>query len=195
MLKSLIGHTASKALLPVSQVAYRLRITPNQITVVGMLLTLIVGVFIWQGHWLSAGLVLLLSGLLDLLDGSLARNFRMETRFGAFLDSTCDRISDAAIHLGLAFYYAQNETGLLWPFLCCIAFLGAFMTSYARARAECLILRCDVGLAERPERIVLILAGLLFGVMKPAIVILIVVSTLTVLQRIGHTFRQLRNGK
>ncbi|HNT36478.1 MAG TPA: CDP-alcohol phosphatidyltransferase family protein, partial [bacterium] len=75
------------------------------------------------------------------------------------------------------------------------AFLGAFMTSYARARAECLISRCDVGLAERPERIVLILAGLLFGVMKPAIVILIVVSTLTVLQRIGHTFRQLRNGK
>lgn len=195
MLNRIVSRPVSLAIKPLAQGAFRLAITPNQVTVAGMILSLGAGVLLWWGWWFVAGLVIILAGLLDMLDGALARNFGLGTKFGAFLDSTCDRISDAAIYLGIAFYYARTEPDLIWQLVCIIALLGAFLTSYTRARAECLIPRCDVGIAERPERIVLILIGLLFSVMKPVIVILAVLSTITVLQRVLHTFGELRYGK
>jgi CDP-diacylglycerol--glycerol-3-phosphate 3-phosphatidyltransferase len=139
------------------------------------------------------GAIALVAAVFDMLDGRVARARGRGTRFGAFLDSTMDRYSDMLLYMGLLILYARlDRTGLM--VLVWVAAFGSFMTSYARARAESLIPRCPVGLMERPERIVLVIAGALFNKMVAVLWIIAVLSNVTAIQRIVYTYVELKRG-
>lgn len=166
-------------------------ISPNQLTLAGAALNLLVGVLYAKGHLFLGGLFLLIAGLGDLLDGPLARLTGKASSFGAFLDSTVDRYSDFFIFGGLAVYFArQEEVG--WFILSLGILLGAFVVSYTKARAENFIKNCGVGIFGRSERILLLAAGtLFFPFLKLILVVLVIGTHVTALQRILHTQKTL----
>ena len=142
---------------------------------------------------LYGGLVTLVAAVFDMLDGRVARLRGRETKFGAYLDSTMDRYSDMLLYLGLLVLYARlDRTGLM--VLVWVAAFGSFMTSYARARAESLIPRCPVGLMERPERVVLIIAGAILNKMVAVLWIIAILSNITAIQRVVYTYVELKRG-
>jgi CDP-diacylglycerol--glycerol-3-phosphate 3-phosphatidyltransferase len=138
----------------------------------------------------AGGVVALFASLFDVMDGRVARLRGRETQFGAYLDSTMDRYSDMVLYMGLMILYARVDRTphmvLVW-----VAAFGSFMTSYARARAESLIPSCNVGLLERPERIVLLIAGALLNRMSAALWIIAVLSNVTAIQRIVYALLEL----
>jgi CDP-diacylglycerol--glycerol-3-phosphate 3-phosphatidyltransferase len=142
----------------------------------------------------SGGLIALAASVFDMLDGRVARLRGRSTNFGAYLDSTMDRYSDMVLFMGLLILYARlGRTPLM--VLVWVAAFGGFMTSYARARAESLIPRCTVGFLERPERILLIVAGALSNRMVGALWIIAVLSNLTAIQRVVYTYLELKKGR
>jgi len=140
---------------------------------------------------LIAGLVFVVASCFDMLDGALARLAQKITPFGSFLDSTLDRASEGAILVAVAYLFARQGHPVDVVFVM-IALLGSLLVSYTRARAEALGLECKVGLMSRPERVVLIAIGLFFNVLPYVIYILAALTTLTVVQRVIHTYRELR---
>jgi CDP-diacylglycerol--glycerol-3-phosphate 3-phosphatidyltransferase len=139
------------------------------------------------------GVVALVAAVFDMLDGRVARVRGRGTKFGAFLDSTMDRYSDMLLYMGLLILYARlDRTGLM--VLVWVAAFGSFMTSYARARAESLIPRCPVGMMERPERIVLVIAGAVLNKMVAVLWIIAILSNVTAIQRIVYTYVELKRG-
>lgn len=170
----------------------RVGVRPNHITVLGCLVSMVA---IWPlatGRLETAMIIVLASSLLDALDGRLARLGKAATAFGGFLDSTLDRLSDAAVFIGLAafFYNGQQLTGVV---LSLSALVGAFLVSYARARAETLIDSCAVGvLGERPDRLIIIIIAGLAGRPEIGLVAVNVFAWLTVGRRVVHTWRRLR---
>jgi len=129
-----------------------------------------------------------------MLDGQVARRRNRVTAFGAFYDSTLDRYSDMALYMGLLVYYAViGRTA--YVVLAAVATAGSVMVSYARARAESLIPSCKVGFMERPERLVLLILGGAFNRMAPALWVIAVVSTITVIHRIVYTWQETRAGR
>lgn len=174
-------------LMPIARAVGRLGIHPNMVTVLGMLLQIGVAVLFGLGHIILGGWLLLAVAPVDALDGALARALGKESRFGAFLDSTLDRISDAALILGLTAHYmsqgAQLEVALLL-----ISLVAAMMVSYVRARAEVSGFPCKVGMLTRMERIILI--GVLSAIGLPVVMIwaLALLSVVTVLQRIFYVY-------
>ena len=161
--------------------------SPDQLTLAGLVLNFFAGWIYASGHFFFAAIVLLLAALGDLLDGPLARLTGRVTKFGAFLDSTVDRYSDFFLFGGVALYYArQGQVG--WFLISMGIILGAFVTSYAKARAENLIDHCNVGIFERPERIIaLALGSLLPPLMGIMLWILFFGTHATALHRILHT--------
>ncbi len=194
----------------------RLGLRPDHLSLAGLGLSVLSGVAFFEGHSRTAAALLLLSGSCDILDGGLARRSGVSSPFGAFLDSTLDRLSEAAVLLGILGFYLRNlyalvlhpvqavaqlsiglepMTWVVMAFTTALALVGSFMVSYTRARAEGLGLDCRVGWFERPERLVLIiLAGLLkvFWVMSAALLLLAVLSFATAAQRIAHVHRTTR---
>jgi CDP-diacylglycerol--glycerol-3-phosphate 3-phosphatidyltransferase len=172
----------------------RVPLTPNQVTVVGMVLTFVAAVLAAFGQLLGAGVVLILAGTCDILDGALARSTNKSYTYGAFLDSTLDRYSEGAIYLGLAAYFVSMGGPLeRWLVLATLAALaGSFLVSYVRARAQSLGFTCDSGLFARPERVVVTVIGLIFGgyVLYAVVVLLAVLTNLTALQRIREVWLQ-----
>ncbi len=159
------------------------------ITLFGIFLSFIGGWLVGMGRLGLGALVLIISGLSDAVDGSLARSQGKTTLFGAFIDSTGDRVSELVYFIGIVFYYfGKTPVNNLMIFFSLIALAGSFLTSYARARAEGLGLDCSVGLLERPERVALLITGLIFGgiVLEVIIVVLAVLSVLTFIQRVKH---------
>jgi len=141
------------------------------------------------GWFAFGGWVVLFAGLFDMLDGAFARYTKSTSDFGAFFDSVIDRYSDFLIFGGVMFHYMINgEKGL--AFLVFVVITGAILTSYTKARAESLIERCDVGFVERPERILILCAGALTGMMVPALIVLAVTTHATAAQRILFTYRK-----
>jgi CDP-diacylglycerol--glycerol-3-phosphate 3-phosphatidyltransferase len=139
------------------------------------------------------GVIALAGAIFDMLDGRVARLRGRGTKFGAYLDSTMDRYADMLLFLGLLVLYARLErTGLM--VLVWVAAFGSFMTSYARARAESLIPRCPVGLLERPERIVLVIAGAVLNKMVAVLWIIAILSNVTAVQRVVYTYVELKRG-
>ena len=134
-----------------------------------------------------AGLVIIVSGFFDLVDGQVARATNRVTRFGAFFDSVVDRYSDASQFLGLLVFYARGER-FFYVVLTAFVMVSAIMVSYTRARAESLIGSCRVGFMERPERLVLVIIGALFNRMAPVLWVIAVLSTLTVIHRMRYTW-------
>jgi len=178
---------AGVILMPIARAMGRLGIHPNTITILGLLLQVGVGVVFGLGHIKLAGWLLLFVAPVDALDGALARALGKQSRFGAFLDSTLDRFSDAALILGLMVHYLR-EGASIPVVLAFVAMVGAIMVSYTRARAETMGFDCKVGLLTRMERIVLI--GALSAVGLPMVMLwaLAVLSMVTVVQRILHVY-------
>jgi len=174
-------------LMPIARVMGWLGIHPNTITVLGMLLQIGVAVLFGLGHITLGGWLLLAVAPVDALDGALARALGKESRFGAFLDSTLDRVSDAALILGLAAHYIGQEAHLEVALLL-TSLVAAMMVSYIRARAEAMGLPCKVGVLTRMERIILI--GVLAAIGWPTVMIwsLAALSVFTVFQRIFYVY-------
>jgi CDP-diacylglycerol--glycerol-3-phosphate 3-phosphatidyltransferase len=147
-----------------------------------------------MGEFRLAGIVLIIAGLFDMVDGMVARQLGQETPFGAFFDSIMDRYSDLIMYLGLIIYYGRADR-INYVVLVGIVMMGSVLTSYARARAECLIPKCKVGFLERPERIVLLLIGSFYGFMDPVIWVIAVLSNWTVVHRILYTRAVIRGKK
>jgi CDP-diacylglycerol---glycerol-3-phosphate 3-phosphatidyltransferase len=178
---------------PLVQRLIRAGVRPNTITTVGTGLVLVSAMAYATGHIRLGGLLLLLSGVADTLDGQVARGGAMVTRFGAFYDSTIDRVGDGATFIGIgAFLLTAPDVAYRTPavILCMIAILASVLVSYARARAEGLGLECKVGIAQRAERVLgLGLASVVFGagphalLLETIVALLAVASIVTVVQR------------
>jgi len=178
---------AGVILMPIARVMARLGIHPNTVTLVGFLLQAGVGVVFGLGHLVLGGWLLLAVAPVDALDGALARALEQKSLFGAFLDSTFDRLSDAALILGLTVHYLRQGEHLEVVLLL-ISLVAALMVSYTRARAEALGFPCRVGLLTRLERIVLIAALSAVGLPIVMIWALAVLSVFTVVQRILYVY-------
>ncbi len=180
----------------------RTRVTPNALTTTGVSLCIVAAVLVpfenrnaWLVYWLAAG-TFVVGSLLDILDGALARVGGKSTPFGAFLDSTTDRVGEGAMLAAIALVFSQQGKG--WAVAVTVAaVVGSFLVSYTRAKAEALGLRGDVGFGSRAERVVVISLGLAFapwGGLPWAIVALCATAWLTVVQRVLHVRTQLRSG-
>ena len=158
-----IGRGASRIISAMVQGLARRRINPNLLTVIGVAINVLCGLMFGLGHFFWAGVILIVANLCDMLDGAVARKTGQVTRFGGFLDSTFDRISDMAAFVGLMVFYARDTEyhSTLNVFLAGLAMVGSVLVSYASARAESLIPKCDVGFLRRPERVVLLIIGAL----------------------------------
>jgi CDP-diacylglycerol---glycerol-3-phosphate 3-phosphatidyltransferase len=176
-------------------------IHPNAITVVGTICTVIGGAIYATGHIRAAGWFIGLTALFDVIDGTVARRSGLSSRFGAFLDSTLDRLSDGAVLGGLAVFYAVSaeHRSVTMLVVCLLGVVGSFMTSYTRARAEPLGIDAKLGMLQRPERVVLLSApqaffGLALGgwVLAGIIVLLTVTAWITVAQRIQFVYHATR---
>jgi CDP-diacylglycerol--glycerol-3-phosphate 3-phosphatidyltransferase len=184
---------AERFTTPTARILSKTGVTPNMLTVTGFLVSIAAAVLIAKEYFLAGGLVILLAGAFDLLDGPLARATGKTTRFGAFLDSTLDRLSEAAVIGGILAYYAYHE-GTWESLLAYATFVGSVMVSYLRARAEGLGVKCEVGIFTRAERVVVMSIGLIVGQwIDLAIPIMLGIITalafVTVIQRLIHVRR------
>jgi CDP-diacylglycerol--glycerol-3-phosphate 3-phosphatidyltransferase len=191
-----------EATSPIAGLLYRLHIHPNTITTVGALLVTVSAMAYAYGWIRWGGVLLLASGIIDTFDGQVARRGQMESKFGAFYDSTLDRVGDGATFIGIAVYLLRApDVG--WRIesvtLCMIAVLSSLLVSYARARAEGLGIECKVGLVQRAERLlvitvptILIGAGPRALVLEGIVAVLALLSTVTVIQRFLYVYRVTR---
>ena len=182
---------------PVANWLVKRGVHPNTITVIGTFCTLVGGIIYGTGHIRTGGWFLGLTALFDVLDGTVARRSNSSSTFGAFLDSTLDRLADGFVLGGLAVFYATSRLHGSVPLLivALLGLIGAFLTSYTRARAEALGLDAKVGLLQRPERVVLLSApqaffGLVFDgwVLAIITIILTVTAWITVVQRVAFVY-------
>ena len=157
----------------------------------GALLNLAAAALVVGDRLVLAGVVFVVGSLLDMLDGTLARLAQKVSPFGAFLDSTLDRASEGIVLAAIAYRLAEQGRPVDAA-LVVVALLGSLLVSYTRARAEALGLECKVGFMSRPERVVLLSIGLFFDLLPYVVYLLVVLTTVTVGQRVAHTYRQLR---
>jgi phosphatidylglycerophosphate synthase len=170
------------------------RITPNMLTIVGLLLNILCAVIIGSGWLFASGMLLLFAGIFDMADGALARVKNLSSDGGDFLDATLDRLAEASIGLGLLWHamarHDDLQVGLIYAFV-----FGSVMISYARARAEVLNLDCSVGMMARPERIVILAVGLILAQATNEFALTLILAGLcfttyvTVMHRIFHVYR------
>jgi CDP-diacylglycerol--glycerol-3-phosphate 3-phosphatidyltransferase len=194
MFSNWIGRGGKYLLSKIVWLLSRLRVNPNILTFTGVIISFWAAWEFGYGRFVSGGLVIILAGLFDMLDGEVARVSRTESRFGAFYDSVIDRYSDIIILQGLVVYYARAQR-LEYVVLVGVVIMGSVLTSYARARAESLIQTCKVGFMERPERIVLLIIGGLSGRMEAVLWVLAVLGNWTVVNRIYYTWKELPKRK
>lgn len=178
----------------------RRRVHPNAITTAGFIVTLAAGFFFHQDHVRTAGVLVLLGGFFDILDGRVARESGLASKFGSFYDSTLDRISEIVVYLGLASLYnnvLSRGGDVAMVYVVMLAMGGALMVSYTRARAQGLGLDCTVGLMQRPERIVLLgVASTVFGLdfdglfLSLVIILVAVLTNITAIHRIVWVFQR-----
>ena len=166
------------------------RLDPNLLTVIGTGVSAVAAACLATGHLLVGGLLILAGGFFDLVDGVVARHFQSSTPFGAFLDSTMDRLVDMLILFGLIIYFsASGRVGIVM--LTGVVLVGSVMTSYAKARAELFVPHLDGGMFERGERIGLIALGAILGIMVPVLWLLAIGTSVTVVQRFAGAYRAL----
>jgi CDP-diacylglycerol---glycerol-3-phosphate 3-phosphatidyltransferase len=194
MLSDYIGRGGKFALDRIVKILTHFKINPNFLTFIGVLISFWAAWEFGYGNFFRGGLVIILAGLFDMLDGEVARVSRTVTPFGAFYDSVIDRYSDTIILQGLMVYYARHQM-LGYVVLIGIVFMGAVLTSYTRARAESMIPSCKVGFMERPERLVLLIIGGLFNRMEAVLWVLAVLGNWTVINRIYYTWKELPKNK
>ena len=175
------------------------RLTPNAISIAGFVLNLVAAVLITQNLFFLAGVAFIVGSVMDTLDGRYSRMSGKGTLFGAFLDSTLDRVEEGVVLTAVAGYFAKQGQDFAAA-MCVIVVLGSLMVSYTRARAEAIGVECKVGLATRPVRVVILSIGLVFakgaslgdfGLLAPAIYVMAALTTITVIQRVWHVRREL----
>jgi len=190
MIGAKLGHFLDA---PLSPILKRTRIHPNIFTITGFIITALAALVIPYNIKLG-GLLILIGGLFDMLDGVSARVNNKVTKFGAFLDSVLDRYSDAFLFLSIAWYLAGkgDHTG---AFLSLGTLVGAFLISYARARAEGLGQECNTGIMERPERIILLILAVLTGWFTSVLLVMFVLTHVTVLQRVYYVWKATQKRK
>ena len=198
-----IGRGAQRIIDAIVRWLAKGHISPNILTVIGVALNVGCGLLFGLGWFFAAGIALVVANLFDMLDGQVARLSGRVTRFGGFLDSSLDRLSDMVVFVGLMVFYARDTVShsTLNVFLAGAGLMGSVMVSYASARAESLIPKCDVGFLRRPERVVLFIIGALstypgsdnyFTNRMPAVLwVLAVGSYWTFAHRMYHTWREL----
>ena len=193
MLRRLLYPKVEPLLNRVARFLAARNLTPNQLTLAGLGVNLLAGWVYSGGIFFLGGLLILFGGLGDLLDGPLARLTGKASPFGAFLDSTIDRYSDFFLFGGVAFYFA-TEGSWVWFFVTLGVLLGAFATSYTKARAESLLPSCSVGFLERAERVLLLAVGSLVPLLLPWILGILLVGThATAIQRIFYVRKALNS--
>jgi CDP-diacylglycerol---glycerol-3-phosphate 3-phosphatidyltransferase len=183
---------------PVADFLVRHRVNPNLITTIGTVCTLIGATVYATGHIRTAGWIVGLTALFDVLDGTVARRTGTSTVFGAFYDSTLDRVSDGGLMAGLAVFYATSDiySNIYMLVVCLFGIIGTFLVSYTRCRAEALGIDAKVGVMQRPERIVLLSAPQAFfglalngWVLMAIVVLLTVTAWITAIQRISFVHK------
>ena len=190
MLSSRLGHSLDPVIQRVIGACFGNRtINPNIISLLGVICAVLSGSAIAFDHLLTGAIFLLFSGFFDIADGVLARTGGRVTRFGGFFDSVLDRYSDLAVMGGITIHFMRAADDR-FAILSIVGAIGIALIPYARARAEAASFNCTVGLLERPERIVILLAGLFFPVLSYAVLLVAVLSHVTVIQRIVHVWKQ-----
>lgn len=188
MLSEKLGHSLDK---PLERIARHIPFTPNTLTLTGLAVSIVASLVLSFDLFLGGALVLL-GACFDVMDGAVARVTNQQTSFGSLLDSVLDRYADSSIFIGIG-VYCHRHGELTGAALSAVALVGSLLTSYVRARAGGLGAECREGLIERPERIVLIVAGTLSGFVVPMLWCLSVLSHLTAVQRIVNARKVLRN--
>lgn len=204
-----------RIITPMGNLLAGMGVHPHALTVSGLILSLTAALLYSSGSFFWAAWVVALAGTCDTLDGQLARKTHKNSDFGAFFDSTMDRYSDMLLYVGLAYHFAGGQSLLFysekasnngsspWTVLfIMMAMVGSFMVSYTRARAEALGIKCNVGLMQRPERVILLIIGSLLGViptagpvfLKIALFILALTSNITAIHRMIHVRNQIFKG-
>src|SRR6476619_3121600 len=175
------------------------RLTPNAISIAGLVGNLVAAVLVTQKLFFLAGVAFSVGSVMDTLDGRYSRMSGKGTLFGAFLDSTLDRIEEGVVLTAVAWYFADSGDAIAAA-ACVVAVLGSLMVSYTRARAEALGVECKVGLATRPVRVVLLSIGLVFAkgagigdfeLLAPAVYVIAALTIVTTIQRVWHVKKQL----
>ncbi len=189
-----IGKVCNWPLRAIIAACVALRISPNVLTFVGMVVNITAACLLGLAHFRSAGFVMLAANIFDFIDGKVARERNRETPFGAFWDSVMDRFSDITLFIGLVYLYAKVGH-VDYVIITALAMMFSVMTSYTRARAESIIEKCKVGFMERPERIVLFMIGAFTNRMAAVLWVILVLSIVTVADRIYVTWRELNGVK
>jgi len=188
-----IGAVCMFPLRAIIAACVALRIHPNTLTLVGVIVNVAAAWALGFGHFLLAGVIMIVANIFDFIDGKVAYQLQLQSRFGAFWDSTLDRFSDLALLTGLIFLYSRLGRSD-YVLVASLALIFSIMTSYARARAESLVERCKVGFMERPERIVLFMIGAFTNRMAGVLWVILALSILAVANRIYYTYLAL-NGR
>ena len=183
----IIGAVCWFPLNAIIKLCVKLRIHPNLLTLIGVLINVAAGVALAARRFVLAGVVMIVANIFDFIDGKVAHQLHLESRFGAFWDSTLDRFSDLALLTGLIFLYSKLGRSD-YVLVAALTLIFSIMTSYARARAESLIEKCKVGFMERPERIVLFMIGAFTNRMAAVLWVILVLSVLAVANRIYLTY-------
>ena len=190
----LIGRICLYPLELIIRTCVALRIHPNVLTFVGVLINFAAAWALGLGLFVIAGVIMLIANIFDYIDGKVAHELNAVSAFGGFWDSVIDRFSDLSLFIGLIFLYSSlHRTN--YVIITALAMMFAIMTSYTRARAESLIKKCKVGFMERPERIVLFMIGAFTNRMAAVLWVILILSIFTVADRIILTYRELREAR
>ena len=187
----LIGRICLYPLELIIRACVALRIHPNTLTFIGVLINFAAAWALALGRFVIAGAIMVVANIFDYIDGKVAHESNAVSAFGGFWDSVIDRFSDLSLFIGLIFLYSSLQR-TEYVMITALAMMFAIMTSYTRARAESLIKKCKVGFMERPERIVLFMIGAFTNRMAAVMWVILVLSLFTVADRIIYTYRELR---
>ena len=182
-----IGAVCMFPLRAIIGVCVRLKIHPNVLTFVGVVINVLAAAALALGRFVLAGLIMIVANIFDFIDGKVATELQLQSKFGAFWDSTLDRFSDLALLVGLIYLYSSVGRSD-YVLIAALTLIFSIMTSYARARAESLVEKCKVGFMERPERIVLFMIGAFTNRMAGVLWVILALSILAVANRIYYTY-------
>ena len=186
-----IGAVCMFPLRAIIRLCVVLRLHPNLLTLIGVTINFLAAWQFAQGRFTAAGLIMLVANIFDFIDGKVAEETNQASRFGGFWDSVMDRFSDLSLFIGVMYLYSQlGRTD--YVMVAAFAMMFSVMTSYTRARAESMINKCKVGFMERPERIVLVMIGAFTNRMGAVLWIILVLSVITVIDRIYFTWAALK---
>ena len=189
-----IGTISMFPLNAIIKASVALRIHPNILTLTGVIINIAAAWSLALGRFFLAGFLMIVANIFDFIDGKVADELNLKSRFGGFWDSVMDRFSDISLFIGLIYLYAElGRTD--YVIIGALAMMFSVMTSYTRARAESLIEKCKVGFMERPERIVLFMIGAFTNRMAAVLWVILILSVVTVVDRIYYTWHTLRESK